>query len=278
MRHKFTADGSRVSDYSPCPEGFNFGQSGNTRPGPDFDRLKSEVDLGRVWISATAIGQSLPISRSLRTFDANGALLAETGVAAPGPGAGLLARGVNSSSMAADALWAPFVLKNGEFLFEWRTLASSKSGPLARYVSLHDAAGKALASASALPSGFVPALVNRDGLMVFVTIVGGTVGLVPCPRQCNSAIRPPSRDALVRYASRYLFFVLLFAICMDFWAEGARFVSPGRQLLRYICCENQIFPGLPKTLPGNVPSLSRICDCAGAFCRNNALFSRGEIL
>lgn len=178
MMHKFTADGTRVSDYSPCPAGFSFGQSGNTRPGPDFDRLKSEVDRGRVWISANAIGQSLPISRGLRAFDANGVLLTETAVAAPVPGAGLLARGVNSSSMAADALWTPFVLRNGEFLFEWRTPASSKSGPLARYVSLHDAAGKALASASALPSGFVPALVNRDGLMVFVTIVGGNVGLV----------------------------------------------------------------------------------------------------
>jgi hypothetical protein len=178
--HEYSADGSRIGDYSPCASGFQFRRNGDARPGPDFDRLKLEVDRGQVWASQQVIAQLLPASRLMRAFNANGQLQKEVSIIAPSPGAGLDSQGVTSVSMAGDIAWNIFPAQNGRFLIEWRTPFSLRpSGPASRYLSLHDGTGAPAAYAGPLPSHFVPVASGGTGGVIFVTtLANGNIGFI----------------------------------------------------------------------------------------------------
>lgn len=157
--HKFSPDGARLTAFSACPAG-NLRLPAGAAPGPDYAKLRQDVDLGSVWIQNGLVCHLLAGSHLLRVFDANGQQRQEVRLQMPAVPA--IVQPPDPTTAQRNLVSRVMPIRGGRYLVEWRhgeTTGGSQHN--IRVHSVHDAAG-GLASGPLQPTAHTVFLFSDD--------------------------------------------------------------------------------------------------------------------
>ncbi|MGC8794864.1 MAG: hypothetical protein ACP5U2_15905, partial [Bryobacteraceae bacterium] len=150
LLHKFSPEGKRLASLSNCPETEQPGPGG--RPLSSFSPLREETARGHLFVHEGLIHHVLPVSRRLRIFRTDGALVRDVALIPP-PSSELLAPCGLKADQASQRIWRIVPLPEGRFLVEW--LHAEKAGTAGErrttFLAVHGADGSPITAAADPP-------------------------------------------------------------------------------------------------------------------------------